>query len=82
MGRCNVFHHIFENEKKSELYGPNFQTMLFLVTMVQVIKICLKPPFFKWAVTTDATNDNINDHILIDRLTFWVHVVKIKSESL
>ena len=34
-GRCNVFQHIFGNENKSEFYGPNFQTMLFLVTMVQ-----------------------------------------------
>ena len=82
MSCCNVFHHIFENENKSELYGPNFQTMLFLVTMVQVTKIYLKPPFFKWTVTTDTTNHNISGYILIDRLTFWVHVVKIKSKSL
>ena len=33
-GRCNAFQHIFGNKKKSEFYGPYFQTMLFLVTMV------------------------------------------------
>ena len=32
-GRCNAFQHIFGNKKKSEFYGPYFQTMLFLVTM-------------------------------------------------
>ena len=32
--RCNAFQHIFVNQKKSEFYGPYFQTMLFLVTMV------------------------------------------------
>ena len=81
-GRCNVFQHIFGNENKSEFYGPNFQTMLFLVTMVQALKIYLKPSFFKWTVTTDTTNHNINGYILIDRLTFWVQVVNIKSKSL
>ena len=30
--RCNAFQHIFI--KKSEFYGPYFQTMLFLLTMV------------------------------------------------
>ena len=33
-GRCNTFQHIFANQKKSELQGPHFQTMLSLVTMV------------------------------------------------
>ena len=33
-GRCNAFQHNFVNLKKSEFYGPYFQTMLFLVTMV------------------------------------------------
>ena len=32
-GRCNGFQHIFENQKKSEFYSPNYQAMLFLVTM-------------------------------------------------
>ena len=32
-GRCNVFQHIFVNLKKSEFYGPYFQTMLFLMTV-------------------------------------------------
>ena len=32
-GCCNAFQHIFGNKKKSEFYGPYFQTMLFLVTM-------------------------------------------------
>ena len=32
-GRCNAFQHIFGNKKKSEFYGPYFQTMLFLVTI-------------------------------------------------
>ena len=31
-GRCNAFQHNFVNEKKSELYGPYSQTVLFLVT--------------------------------------------------
>ena len=30
--RCNAFQHISGNQKKSELYDTNFQTMLFLVT--------------------------------------------------
>ena len=34
-GRCNAFQHIFVNQKKSELYDPHFQTMLFLGAMVQ-----------------------------------------------
>ena len=33
-GRCNAFQHIFVNSKKSEFYGPYFQTMLFLVTII------------------------------------------------
>ena len=33
-GRCNAFQHNFVNLKKSEFYGPYFQTMLFLVTIV------------------------------------------------
>ena len=37
-GRCNAFQHIFGNKKKSEFYGPYFQTMLFLVTMTQPSK--------------------------------------------
>ena len=35
-GRCNAFQHIFVNQKKSAFYGPYFQTMLFLVTMVKM----------------------------------------------
>ena len=31
--RCSAFQHILVNLKKSEFYGPYFQTMLFLVTM-------------------------------------------------
>ena len=31
--RWNAFQHIFINQKKSEFYGPYFQTMIFLVTM-------------------------------------------------
>ena len=34
-GRCNAFQHIFGNKKKSEFYGPYFQTMLFVVTMLR-----------------------------------------------
>ena len=34
--RCNAFQHIFRNQKKSELYDPDFQTMLFLVIMVYI----------------------------------------------
>ena len=30
---CNAFQHIFVNQKKSELYSPYFQTVLFLVIM-------------------------------------------------
>ena len=33
-GRCNAFQHILVNQKKSEFYGPYFQTMLFLVTII------------------------------------------------
>ena len=29
------FYGIFVNQKKSEFYGPYFQTMAFLVTMIQ-----------------------------------------------
>ena len=36
-GRCNAFQHIFGNKKKSEFYGPYFQTMLFLVTMLEMM---------------------------------------------
>ena len=32
-GRCNAFQDIFVNQNKSEIYGPYFQAMLFLVTM-------------------------------------------------
>ena len=35
-GRCNASQHIFGNKKKSEFYGPYFQTMLFLVTMFKI----------------------------------------------
>ena len=35
-GRCNAFQHIFVNNKKSEFYGPYFQTISFHVTMIQV----------------------------------------------
>ena len=37
-GRCNVFKNIFGNQKKSEFCSPNFQTMLFLVTMIRCFK--------------------------------------------
>ena len=41
--RCNAFQHNFENQKKSEFYGPYFQTMLFLVTMVLLLdKVSIK----------------------------------------
>ena len=33
-GRCNAFQHFFGNKKKSEFYGPYFQAMVFLVTMI------------------------------------------------
>ena len=39
MGRCNVFQHIFKNQIKSEFYEPYFQTMLFLVTMFEIIPL-------------------------------------------
>ena len=31
-GRCNVFQHIFKNQRKLDFHGPNFQTV-FLVTI-------------------------------------------------
>ena len=37
-GRCNVFQHIFVNQMKSKFYGPLFQTVLFLVTMITLFK--------------------------------------------
>ena len=37
-GRSNAFQHIFANQKKSEFYGPFFQTMLFFVTMVRLFE--------------------------------------------
>ena len=37
-GHCNAFQHIFVNQKKSEFYGPHFQTMLFLGTLIYIIK--------------------------------------------
>ena len=33
-GCCNAFQHLLVNQKKSEFYGPYFQTMLFLVTII------------------------------------------------
>ena len=36
MGRCNIFQHIFGNQKELEFYGPYFQIMLFLVIMLLV----------------------------------------------
>ena len=33
-GCCIAFQNIFVNQKKSEFYGPHFQTILFLVTMI------------------------------------------------
>ena len=79
-----MFFLIFSKMKINQSFTvQNFRLcLLFLVTVVQVKKIYLKPPFFKWTVTTDTTNHNISGYILIDRLTFWVHVVKIKSKSL
>ena len=38
--RCNAFQHVFVNQKKSEFYGPYFQTILFLVTMIKLT--CIK----------------------------------------
>ena len=37
---CNAFQHVFVNQKKSEFYGPYFQTILFLVTMIKLT--CIK----------------------------------------
>ena len=37
-GRCSPFQDIFGNQKNLEFCGPNFQTMLFLATMVSLIK--------------------------------------------
>ena len=34
--RCNAFQQIFLNQKKSEFYGPYFETVLFLVTMYRL----------------------------------------------
>ena len=57
--------------------------MLFLVTMVQVKKIYLKPLFFlSGRSTSNTTNRNVNGYILIIRLAFCVQAVKIKSKSL
>ena len=37
-GRCNDFQYIFVvKQKKSDYYGPYFQTMLFLVTLIGII---------------------------------------------
>ena len=36
-GCCKAFQHNFVIEKKSEFYSPYFQTMLFLVTLMQHI---------------------------------------------
>ena len=41
-GRYNVFQHIFGNNKKSEIYGRYFQTMLFLVTMILLSRLKFK----------------------------------------
>ena len=37
--RFNVFPTYLRDQKKSEFYGPNFQTFLFLVTTVKLRKI-------------------------------------------
>ena len=41
MGHCNDFQHIFVNQKKSENDGPYFQTMLFLLTVIEFISSLL-----------------------------------------
>ena len=41
-GRCIAFQHIFVNLKKSEFYGPYFQIILFLVTMLKLILLKIK----------------------------------------
>ena len=45
-GHCNVFQNIFGNENILEFCGPNFQTMLFIVTMVQIKKYIFKTTVF------------------------------------
>ena len=79
-----MFFLIFSKMKINQSFTvQNFRLcLLFLVTVVQVKKIYLKPPFFKWTVTTDTTNHDINGYTLRDSLTFWVHMVKIISKSL
>ena len=37
-----AFQHIFVNYKKSEFYGPYFQTMLFLVTIFDISKLFIQ----------------------------------------
>ena len=77
-----MFFNIFSEMKINQSFTVQISRLLFLVTMVQVRKMYLKQPFFKWTATTDTTSHNKNGYMLIDRLTFWVQVVKIESKSL
>ena len=68
-----MFFLIFSKMKINQSFTvQNFRLcLLFLVTVVQVKKIYLKPPFFMWTVTIDTTNHDINGYTLRDSLTFW-----------
>ena len=45
--RCNAFQHILLNQKKLEFYGPYFQAMLFLVTMITPVFLFNKKSVFQ-----------------------------------
>ena len=55
-GHCNGFQHIFVNYKKLEFYGPYFQTMLFLVTM---IKSCFNKKCFLFHLKSSIRSQDI-----------------------
>ena len=40
-GRYNDFQDVFVNQKKSEFYSPQFQNILFFVTMIQKRRMIL-----------------------------------------
>ena len=61
IGQCNVFQHIFGNQKESEFYSSYFQAILFLVTMckpktafVTYLGCILNETLYREAVTLKA----------------------------
>ena len=62
--RCNVFQKNFGNQEESQFYGPNFWTMLFLVTIQKLIKSNLMRAFSDYVLSKYVlyTDMNIQEH--------------------